>query len=79
MRAPGGAGGNGTRWPGTVGASWPGIAEADLYAGRDLAPTTDVRHYPAWALSALYGVDRAAIERDVFPGLEMGARPAFIA
>lgn len=58
---------------------WPGIAEADLYAGRDLAPTTDVRHYPAWALSALYGVDRAAIERDVFPGLDMGARPAFIA
>ena len=28
VRAPGGAGGNGTRWPGTVGASWPGIAEA---------------------------------------------------
>ncbi len=59
--------------------TWPGIRDGDLYAGRDLMPTMDVRHYPAWALHALYGVDRAALERDVFPGLDMGSRAAFIA
>ncbi|MEL7464505.1 MAG: DUF1501 domain-containing protein [Pseudomonadota bacterium] len=58
---------------------WPGIAEGDLYEGRDLRPTMDVRRYPAWALHALFGLDRAALETAVFPGLDMGPAQRFIA
>lgn len=64
---------------GKVFGRWPGLKESDLYEGRDLAATTDVRLYPAWALAALFGIERAALERDVFPGLDMGERPGFIA
>ncbi|MEM7523450.1 MAG: DUF1501 domain-containing protein [Pseudomonadota bacterium] len=64
---------------GAVYGDWPGLRERDLYEGRDLTPTMDVRHYPAWALHALFGIERAALEGAVFPGLEMGARPGFIA
>ena len=58
---------------------WPGVADADLYKGRDLTPTMDVRHYPAWALHAMFGLDKTALEQAVFPGLDMGARAEFIA
>ncbi|WP_340108578.1 DUF1501 domain-containing protein [Pikeienuella sp. HZG-20] len=64
---------------GRIYGDWPGVAEDALYKGRDLMPTGDIRRYPAWALSALFGVGRAALEREVFPGLEMGARPEFLA
>ncbi len=60
-------------------ADWPGLRDRDLYKGRDLTPTEDVRHYPAWALHALFGVDKTALQRDVFPGLGMGANRGFIA
>lgn len=56
---------------------WPGLA--DLYAGRDLMPTSDVRAWAAWAMHALYGLDRGVLERAVFPGLDMGADPRFLA
>jgi uncharacterized protein (DUF1501 family) len=58
---------------------WPGLAEADLYAGRDLMPTADIRAYAAWALAGLYGTPRAVLERAVFPGLDMGVDPKFLA
>lgn len=64
---------------GRVYGDWPGIGEAALYEGRDLMPTTDVRHYPAWALAALFGISRTVLERDVFPGLDMGQRATFLA
>lgn len=64
---------------GRIYADWPGLGDSDLYKGRDLMPTEDVRHYPAWALHALFGVDKAALQRDVFPGLQMGANRGFIA
>ncbi|MEM8752126.1 MAG: DUF1501 domain-containing protein, partial [Pseudomonadota bacterium] len=64
---------------GRVFGAWPGIGEGDLYEGRDLMPTEDVRRYPAWALAALFGAERTALERDVFPGLDMGDRPGFVA
>lgn len=54
---------------------WPGLAEGDLYAGRDLMPMRDIRAYAAWAMRDLYGIPRDALERDVFPGLEMGDNP----
>lgn len=58
---------------------WPGLAEADLYAGRDLMPTADIRAYGAWALAGLFGTPRAVLENAVFPGLDMGENPRFLA
>lgn len=63
---------------GRVLGEWPGLAESDLYENRDLRPTSDVRRYPAWALASLFGVGRTVIERDIFPGLDMGEAPGFV-
>jgi uncharacterized protein (DUF1501 family) len=57
---------------------WPGLAEADLYDRRDLMPTSDVRAWLAWTMRGLYGIDQSVLERQVFPGLEMGANPGII-
>ena len=62
---------------GRVLGRWPGLA--DLYQDRDLMPTLDVRTYPAWALADLFGLDRTIVARDIFPGLDMGERPGFLA
>ena len=64
---------------GRVFTDWPGLRDSDLFQGRDLMPTEDIRHYPAWALHALFGLDRTALERDVFPGLDMGGNRGFVA
>lgn len=64
---------------GKVYGQWPGVKESDLYQGRDLNPTEDIRRYPAWALNALFGLERHALEAEIFPGLDMGARPGFLA
>ncbi|MEM8849979.1 MAG: DUF1501 domain-containing protein [Pseudomonadota bacterium] len=62
-----------------VWGDWPGLSEAALLERRDVMPTRDVRAYAAWALHGLFGTDRAALERRVFPGLEMGLDPGLIA
>ncbi len=54
---------------------WPGLAESDLYQGRDLMPTSDVRAWAAMAMQGLYGLDRAVLEAAVFPGLRMEGLP----
>lgn len=64
---------------GRVYGDWPGLAEGALYQGRDIMPTSDVRHYPALALSALFGLDAGAVGREVFPGLDVSAGPRFLA
>jgi uncharacterized protein (DUF1501 family) len=63
---------------GRVYGTWPGIGDGDLYAGRDLMPTSDVRAYAAWAMRGLFGLDRGLLERTVFPGLDMGTDPGLI-
>lgn len=63
---------------GRIYGDWPGVSEGDLYEGRDLMPTEDIRRYPAWALSAMFGIGRGPLEAEVFPGLDMGARPRFL-
>ena len=63
---------------GKVYGQWPGLAEADLYARRDLMPTSDVRDWAAQALRGLYGLDRAVLEGSVFPGLQMAADPGLL-
>ena len=63
---------------GRVYGDWPGLAEADLYDRRDLMPTLDVRTPAAWVMRGLTGLDRAALEGHVFPGIEMGRDPGLL-
>lgn len=64
---------------GRIYGSFPGIAERQLYGGRDLEPTEDVRRHAAWAISAQFGLPRAALETAIFPGLDMGGAPGWLA
>jgi uncharacterized protein (DUF1501 family) len=53
---------------GRVLGTWPGLAEAKLHQGRDLAPTTDLRAVLKGVLLAHLGLPRQGLERSVFPG-----------
>ena len=64
---------------GRIYGRWPGLDEADLYDRRDLMPTADVRAYAAWAMHGLHGIDRATLERTIFPTLDMGDNPGLLA
>lgn len=57
---------------------WPGLAESDLYKGRDLMPTQDVRAYAAMAVRGMFGVDVSTLEQFIFPGLDLSNRPRII-
>jgi uncharacterized protein (DUF1501 family) len=48
-------------------ARWPGLAAQQLWQGRDLAPTTDLRAVFKAALVAHLALPREAIDRNVFP------------
>ena len=63
---------------GRVVADWPGLGDSDLYAGRDLLPTRDVRAHAGWVMRGLFGLDAGVIERAVFPGLDLGADPGLL-
>ena len=63
---------------GRVVADWPGLAEADLYEGRDLLPTRDARAHTAWIMRHLFGLDRSLLEDVIFPGVELGQDPKLI-
>lgn len=63
---------------GRVYGDWPGLDEGDLYAGRDLMPTADVRAYAGAALSGLFGVPASAVESTIFPGLIMPEVPRIL-
>ncbi len=52
---------------GLVIARWPGLAANQLYEGRDLAPTLDLRSVMKGVLSDHLGLPAEAIERVVFP------------
>jgi uncharacterized protein (DUF1501 family) len=54
--------------PGGPVGDWPGLAEGRLFEGRDLAPTLDVRSVFKGVLRDHLGVDRAALDAQVFPG-----------
>ena len=58
---------------GQILGTWPGLAEANLYDGRDLMPTTDVRAWAALAMQGMFGLEQSVLERTVFPGLDMGS------
>jgi uncharacterized protein (DUF1501 family) len=52
---------------GRVIADWPGLGSSDLFAGRDLMPTADVRSVFKGVLSDHLKVSPAFVEREVFP------------
>ncbi|WP_431285262.1 DUF1501 domain-containing protein [Humitalea sp. 24SJ18S-53] len=53
---------------GRVVADWPGLAEASLYLGRDLRPTTDLRAVIKGILAGQFGVSEGVLADAVFPG-----------
>lgn len=59
---------------GRVLGRWPGLA--DLYGGRDLMPTADVRDLAAAALREMFGLDLGFIGETVFPGLDTAGLPS---
>ena len=60
-------------------AAGPGLAEGDLYAGRDLMPLRDIRAHAAWVMRDLFDIPRDVLERSVFPGLDLGDNPRILA
>jgi uncharacterized protein (DUF1501 family) len=55
---------------GRVVADWPGLKDRDLYEGRDLKPTTDLRAVLKGLLRDHLRVDERALADAVFPGSE---------
>ena len=58
---------------GQVRGDWPGLGAGQLFEGRDLAPTTDLRSVSKGVLAGHLGLPGAVLER-VFPG-SLGAAP----
>ncbi len=52
---------------GKVVADWPGLGDNNLYAGRDLRPTTDLRSVFKCMLEQHLGIDAGFVARSVFP------------
>jgi hypothetical protein len=48
-------------------ADWPGLKDAQLYQGRDLKPTTDLRAVAKGVLAGLYGVSPVVLAERVSP------------
>nr|WP_298686437.1 DUF1501 domain-containing protein [uncultured Dongia sp.] len=53
---------------GKVLGAWPGLSESQLYQGRDLAPTTDLRSLIMGVLAPHFGLSQTALAANVFPG-----------
>lgn len=59
---------------GRVIADWPGLRQADLFEGRDLKPTTDLRAVLKGLLRDQFGISDAVLAERVFPG-SVGVKP----
>jgi uncharacterized protein (DUF1501 family) len=59
---------------GRVIADWPGLKVGDLYQGRDLKPTTDLRAVFKGVLKDHLRADERALSQTVFPGSD-GVKP----
>jgi uncharacterized protein (DUF1501 family) len=59
---------------GRVIADWPGLKATDLYQGRDLKPTTDLRAVLKGVLKDHLRADEHALAQNVFPGSD-GIKP----
>jgi uncharacterized protein (DUF1501 family) len=58
---------------GRVVADWPGLKQPQLFEGRDLAPTTDLRGVIKGVLADHLGLSGDALRRNVFPGSDAAA------
>jgi uncharacterized protein (DUF1501 family) len=56
-----------------VAADWPGLKKAQLYEGRDLAPTTDLRAVIKGVLADHLGLSADVLRRIIFPGSDQAA------
>lgn len=63
---------------GKVYGQWPGLGSGQLLEDRDLLPTGDLRATAAWALRSMFGIEAAALQSTVFPGLDMGRDPGIL-
>jgi uncharacterized protein (DUF1501 family) len=59
---------------GKVYGRWPGLAEDQLFEGRDLMPTTDVREIAAALLNSQFDISGGDLTSKVFPGLSLDLR-----
>jgi len=59
---------------GRVIADWPGLKSADLYEGRDLMPTTDLRAVLKGLLADQFGLSAQTLAAQVFPDT-IGVKP----
>ena len=59
---------------GRIIADWPGLKAADLYQGRDLKPTIDLRAVIKGVLKDHLRADERALAQNVFPGSD-GVKP----
>jgi len=59
---------------GRVLADWPGLGKSDLYDGRDLMPTMDVRSLFKGVLADHLRISGSLLERSVFPDSESAPR-----
>jgi uncharacterized protein (DUF1501 family) len=59
---------------GKVLADWPGLANRNLYQGRDLQPTLDLRSVCKGVLATHMGVSESALETNVFSNSQI-AKP----
>lgn len=55
---------------GRIEARWPGLKMADLFEGRDLKPTTDLRAVLKGVLAEHLGLSAKVLAEQVFPGSE---------
>ena len=53
---------------GRVIADWPGLKPSQLYEGRDLAPTTDLRAVVKGILTEQWGMSASVLAERIFPG-----------
>jgi uncharacterized protein (DUF1501 family) len=54
-------------------SGWPGLGDEQLYEGRDLMPTADIRRYIGWAIARHFDISPATVSKTIFPGLDMGS------
>jgi uncharacterized protein (DUF1501 family) len=59
--------GGGLKKGGIIG-DWPGLRAQALFEGRDTAPTLDMRGLFKGVLAEQFGLQRAVLDRDIFPG-----------
>ncbi|QDL92020.1 DUF1501 domain-containing protein [Paroceanicella profunda] len=64
---------------GKVYGTWPGLSEGNLFEDRDLQPTDDMRRWLGWTLRDMFDIAPSDIESRVFPKLDMGKNPGFLA